>query len=98
MAQEPWKEPHRSKLLLEINNAITSTLEFNELFLAISRSLHLIFEHDCGLPEHYSAEKNEIRGFAQDPPKGVKVAPKGAIKQSAPVVPPLMRGNQVIFC
>jgi len=47
------QERDRSKLLLEINNALVSHLDLSELVKAVSRSLKSVLQHDCvGLAIH----------------------------------------------
>ncbi len=76
---ESAPEQDRSRLLLEINNAVTSTLDLRKLFQVISRSLRPVIQHDGAAMSIYSEETNELRAFALDPPKDVKVDPEGTV-------------------
>jgi len=73
------EDSDRSRLLLEINNAITTTLDLRELILEISNCLRPIFQHDGAALAIYSPEKDELRAFALDPPQGIKFDPVGTL-------------------
>ena len=61
--QSAKQERDRSRLLLEINNALVSHLDLRELVRAISTSLQQLLQHDCvGLAIH-DAESGKL--FAQ---------------------------------
>jgi formate hydrogenlyase transcriptional activator len=82
--QGAQRERDRSDLLLEINNALVSNLELDELVKGISRSLQQLIRHDCVGLAIYDAESGKM--FAQavssnlEPMlQGVYYAPEGTV-------------------
>jgi formate hydrogenlyase transcriptional activator len=58
------------QLLLEINNALVTTLELHELFRAISSSLGRVIQHDYSSLSLYVPELRHFRVYALDFPGG----------------------------
>jgi len=77
-AQFP-QESDRFKLLLEINNALTSTLDLHEMFPIISKCLRPYFQHDGAALSIYLPEKNEMRAYALDIPESISIDPEGTV-------------------
>jgi formate hydrogenlyase transcriptional activator len=61
----------RFRLLLEINNAMATILDLQQLFPVISQKLRPIFQHDGGAIGLYFPERNTITGYVLDAPGGV---------------------------
>jgi formate hydrogenlyase transcriptional activator len=59
-----------SQLLLEINNAVASHLDLNELLRAISPCLRQVIHHDFAGLVLYDPERDELRAHATDLPEG----------------------------
>src|SRR5262249_34144186 len=57
------RESKRVQLLLEINNAVVSTLDLRELVKAVSASLRDIMPHDSAGIALYDSETNHLREF-----------------------------------
>jgi len=78
------QERDRSKLLLEINNALVSHLDLSELVKAVSRSLKSVLQHDCvGLAIH-DAESGKLFSQAVSSAleplhEGVYYSPDGSV-------------------
>lgn len=66
----------RLQLLLDLNNAVVSRLEFRELFAAISTGLRKVIPHDYTSLALYEPDKNGFLVYALDFPGG-----KGFIKE-----------------
>jgi formate hydrogenlyase transcriptional activator len=64
------RERDRLRVLLEVNNAIVSTLDFKELFTAISASLRRVMHHEFTSLALYDPEKNVMRVEALDHVQG----------------------------
>jgi formate hydrogenlyase transcriptional activator len=80
--QAAKRERDRSKLLLDINNALVSHLDLNELVRAISNSLQSVVSNECVALAIYDSETDKL--FAQavssviDPmPEGIYYDPEG---------------------
>jgi formate hydrogenlyase transcriptional activator len=72
LAQERDQLTHerdRSRLLLEVNNMLVTTLNLQELLSAISTSLRTVMPHDGVGISLYDPESNMLRLSAQDFPK-----------------------------
>jgi len=81
--QQAKHERDRSKLLLEINNAVVSHLDLRDLVHAISTSLQGVIPHECVALAIYDADSGKM--FAQavssvlDPmPEGIYYDPEGS--------------------
>jgi formate hydrogenlyase transcriptional activator len=79
---EVRQERDRTKLLLDINNALVSHLDLSQLVHAISRSLQNVIQHECVGLAIYDSETGKM--FAQavssvlDPmPEGIYYDPEG---------------------
>jgi formate hydrogenlyase transcriptional activator len=61
------EERDRSKLLLEVNNALVSNLELRELFMAVSSLLRNVFRHDSAALTLYDEAAHRVTLYAIDP-------------------------------
>jgi formate hydrogenlyase transcriptional activator len=68
--QQLARERDRLRVLLDINNAIVSTLDLRELFTAISAALRRVMHHEYTSLALYDPEKNVMRVQALDFPQG----------------------------
>ena len=66
--QQLARERDRSRLLLEINNAVVSRLDLRELLQAISACLHKVMHHDFAGLMLYDPENKQLRAHALDSP------------------------------
>jgi formate hydrogenlyase transcriptional activator len=64
--REAGVERDRSRLLLEVNNAVISHLTLKELLQSISASLHRILHHDAAFITLYDAGRTQLRVRAFD--------------------------------
>ena len=64
------QERDRLRVLLEVNNAIVSTLDLRELFGAIAAALRRVIHHDYTSVALYDKEAKRMRVLALDFPKG----------------------------
>ncbi|HZU44942.1 MAG TPA: sigma 54-interacting transcriptional regulator, partial [Terriglobales bacterium] len=62
------RERDRSQLLLEVTNAVVSTLDFQELFAAVGEWLRRVVGHDYTSIVLYDQDRNSIRLHALDFP------------------------------
>jgi formate hydrogenlyase transcriptional activator len=62
--QRAERERQRSQLLLEINNAVISHLDLEELVKTISRSLRDVIPHDAAGIALYEPEHNHLREYS----------------------------------
>jgi len=62
------RERDRSQLLLDVTNAIVSTLDFQQLFAAVGEWLRRVVHHDYTSIVLYDADRNTIRLHALDFP------------------------------
>jgi len=60
------KERDRSRLLLEVNNAVISHLSLGELLKSISASLHRIIHHDAAFITLFNSDLRAVRVLAFD--------------------------------
>jgi formate hydrogenlyase transcriptional activator len=74
--QQLARERDRLQLLLDLNNAVVSRLEFRELFAAISSCLRKVIPHDYTSLALYESDKDGFLVYALDFPGG-----KGFIKE-----------------
>ncbi|PWT91298.1 MAG: hypothetical protein C5B54_05590, partial [Acidobacteria bacterium] len=79
MTENTVKGADRSRLLLEINNAVTTTVDLHELVLTVSNYIRPLFQHDGAALAIYVPERNQLRAFALDPPAGMKFDPEGSV-------------------
>jgi formate hydrogenlyase transcriptional activator len=63
---EVVRERDRTKLLLEINNAVVAHLDLGELLKSISASLHRIIHHDAAFITLFSSDRRPVRVLAFD--------------------------------
>ncbi len=68
--QELARERDRLRLLLEVNNALVSTLDLHQLLSAISASLRRVLNHDYASLGLYEPEAQQVRLQALDFPHG----------------------------
>jgi formate hydrogenlyase transcriptional activator len=68
--QELARERDRLRLLLELNNALVSTLDLHQLLNAISACLRRVLHHDYASLALYEPDANQVRLLALDFPKG----------------------------
>jgi formate hydrogenlyase transcriptional activator len=66
----------RLRLLLEINNALVSTLKLDDLFRAISVALQRVVRHDYCSLSLYDPKLDKLRVHARDFPGGAPLAEK----------------------
>src|ERR1039458_5311735 len=67
--QELARERDRLRLLLEVNNALVSTLDLHQLLIAISACLRRVMNHDYASLGLYEPEAQQVRLQALDLPK-----------------------------
>ena len=67
--QELARERDRLRLLLEVNNALVSTLDLHQLLTAISACLRRVMNHDYASLGLYEPEAQQVRLQALDFPK-----------------------------
>jgi formate hydrogenlyase transcriptional activator len=77
--QQYLRERDHLQLLLEINNAVTSSLDLHELFRTVSRVLRRTFHNDLAGMGIYDAEKRELRVYALDRPESVNFVAEGML-------------------
>lgn len=75
--QEAMREGNRSRLLLEVNNAIISHLDQNELLRAVSTCLRDVMPHDFTGIALFDPETNQLRAHALDFPRDQSFIPAG---------------------
>jgi formate hydrogenlyase transcriptional activator len=68
--QELARERDRLRLLLEVNNALVSTLDLHQLLAAISACLRRVMNHDYASLALYDPAAQQVRLQALDFPKG----------------------------
>jgi formate hydrogenlyase transcriptional activator len=68
--QELARERDRLRLLLEVNNALVSTLDLHNLLTAISACLRRVMNHDYASLALYEPEAQQLRLQALDFPRG----------------------------
>ena len=68
--QELARERDRLRLLLEVNNALVSTLDLHQLLIAISACLRRVMNHDYASLGLYEPDAQQVRLQALDFPKG----------------------------
>ena len=92
------RERDRLRLLLDVNNAVVSTLDLRELFTAISANLRRVFRADMVSLGLYEAEKNEMRLHALDFPGGKGLFQEGVVcgKEESPLTQALRSRRPVI--
>src|SRR5262249_31746853 len=78
------RERDRSKMLLEINNALVSHLDLSELVKAVSTSLQSVLQHDCvGLaiddPESGKLYSQAVSSALEPMHEGIYYPPEGSI-------------------
>jgi len=62
--------PTQLQMLLEINNALVTHLELQELFASVSAAIRRAFRNDCSSLSLYDAEQNRFEIRALDLPNG----------------------------
>jgi formate hydrogenlyase transcriptional activator len=77
--QQLARERDRLRLLLDVNNAVVSTLDLRELFTAISANLRRMMRADMTSLGIYEPEKNQIRLHALDFPDSKGLFQEGVI-------------------
>jgi formate hydrogenlyase transcriptional activator len=68
--QQLTRERDRLRLLLDVNNAVVSTLDLHELLTAISSCLRRVLRHECTSLALLDVETNHLRLYALDFPSG----------------------------
>jgi formate hydrogenlyase transcriptional activator len=68
--QQLTRERDRLRLLLDVNNAVVSTLDLHELLMAISSCLRRVLRHECTSLALLDVETNHLRLYALDFPSG----------------------------
>ena len=68
--QELARERDRLRLLLEVNNALVSTLDLRQLLTAISACLRRVTNHDYASLALYDPAAQQVRLQALDFPEG----------------------------
>ncbi|HXG21954.1 MAG TPA: sigma 54-interacting transcriptional regulator [Methylomirabilota bacterium] len=66
--QQLTRERDRLRLLLDINNAVVSTLDLHDLLTAISSCLRRVLQHECTSLTLYDTETSQLRLYALDFP------------------------------
>src|SRR5262249_43450083 len=64
--REAKDERDRSRLLLDVNNAVVAHLDLNELLKSISASLHRIIHHDAAFITLFNSDRRPVRVLAFD--------------------------------
>ena len=64
------QERDRTRLLLEVNNAVVSTLDFKELFANVSSCLRRVIRHDYTSIVFYDPHRDAVRVYALNFPAG----------------------------
>ncbi|HEY9435349.1 MAG TPA: GAF domain-containing protein [Blastocatellia bacterium] len=77
--QEATRQSERSRLLLNLNNAIASALDLPALFRAVSASLRQVFQHDFAVMGLYDEQKRELRAYALDGADGLSFLEEGML-------------------
>jgi formate hydrogenlyase transcriptional activator len=77
--QEANRQSERSRLLLNLNNAIASALDLPALFRAVSDSLRQVFQHDFAVMGLYEEQKRELRAYALDRADGMSFLEEGML-------------------
>jgi formate hydrogenlyase transcriptional activator len=77
--QEANRQSERSRLLLNLNNAIASALDLPALFRAVSDSLRQVFQHDFAVMGVYDEQKSELRAYALDRADGMSFLEEGML-------------------
>ncbi len=77
--QEAKRQSERSRLLLNLNNAIASALDLPALFRAVSASLRQVFQHDFAAMGLHDEQKRELRAYALDGADGLSFLEEGMI-------------------
>ncbi len=75
--QELRKERDRSRLLLEVNNAVVSNLELGELFSSICTSVRRVIPHEITSLFRYVPETHSFKRHVLDFPSGKGLLPLG---------------------
>jgi len=75
--QQLMRERDRLSLLLDVNNAVVSTLDLHELLAAISSCLRRALQHEYTSLTLYDPETNQLRLYALDFPTG-----KGLVQEN----------------
>ncbi len=60
------EERDRSRLLLEVNNAVVAHLSLNEFLKSISASLHQVIHHDAAFITLFNSDRQPVRVLAFD--------------------------------
>ena len=68
--QQLARERDRLRVLLEVNNAVVSTLDLTELFRAISASLRRVMQHEYTSLALFDSATQKLRTIALDLPPG----------------------------
>jgi len=77
--QEANRQSERSRLLLNLNNAIASALNLPALFRAVSASLRQVFQHDFAVMGLFDELKKELRAYALDGAEGLNFLEEGTL-------------------
>jgi formate hydrogenlyase transcriptional activator len=93
------QERDRLRLLLEINNAVVSQLDFRRLFQQIASSLRRVLQQDYLSVALYDAERQTLRVHALDFPAGKGLMQEEMIVpwKEAPAARALEAGRPVVF-
>ncbi len=77
--QQLARERDRLRLLLEVNNAVVSTLECGKVFAAIAAALRRVMQHEYTSLAMYEAESHQFRLHALDFPDGKGLIQEGLV-------------------
>ncbi|HSL02456.1 MAG TPA: sigma 54-interacting transcriptional regulator, partial [Nitrospiraceae bacterium] len=77
--QELVQERDQLRLLLEVNNAVSTILDVRQLVKAIASSLQRVFHHDYCSLSLYEPERNQLRLFALDFPGSKGLIQEGIV-------------------
>jgi formate hydrogenlyase transcriptional activator len=79
--QQATQHSARTKLLLEVNNAIASALDLPSLFHAVSACLRQVFQHDYAVMGLYDDQAEILRVHLLDRGTGITLLQEGEVAQ-----------------
>ncbi len=92
-------ERDRLRLLLEVNNAVVSTLDLRDLFATIATSLHRVMLYEIASLYLYDPDSKAFRRHALDSPSGKGLLKEGLVVpiDSTPAGPAFRTGKPALF-
>lgn len=93
------RERDRLRLLLEVNNAVVSTLDLRDLFATIATSLHRVMPYEIASLYLYDPDSKAFRRHALDSPSGKGLLKEGLVGpiDSTPAGPAFRTGKPALF-